>query len=172
MSSSDMDGRSWIRSTGSSRTPTKSSRCAVLRSDPLPFTRNTRWGVPSNAVSVCFSEMLPPFQFVTDGSCPRMCARYISSSTPVRPLASASFQRFFSIAMTCPLEVEPVDVALVEHEGRAEDHLAALDLDRAQPSRLEGRRIERTLAERMCDLHRQVAEVARVPQHDRVDPAV
>jgi hypothetical protein len=102
MSSSDMDGRDWIRSTGSSSTPTKSEYCAVFRSDPLPLTRSTRWGVPSNVVSVCLSEMFPPFQFVTEGSCPRMCARYMSSSTPVLPFASASFHRFFSIAMTFP----------------------------------------------------------------------
>src|SRR3989441_3540748 len=72
-------------------------------------------------------------------------------------------------------EVEAVDVALVENEGRAQQDLAAVDdLQFAQLASLDrgGAGLERAVGDRTQDVDRRVAEVHGIPEHDRLHAAL
>src|SRR5882672_2910956 len=94
------------------------------------------------------------------------------SATTTRPLPaprSTAAQRVAVMLAVSASEVEAVDVALGEDEGRAQQDLAAVDdLEVAQLASLDrgGAGLERPVGDRTQDVGRRVAEVHGIPEHD------
>src|SRR5436190_20052273 len=121
------------------------------------------------------------------GSWPSSCAS--GSSSPTRPRDRSAWDsrsaRSGSTSPTCSrrtswalesrddnlaLEVELVDVVLREGEGRAQQEVVALEGEGLQPPRVEAlvAGLQRPLGHCVGGPDREVPEVGRVPEHDRV----
>src|SRR5262249_60463737 len=89
-----------------------------------------------------------------------------------RTIAIASADRTMRITWRSS-EIERVDVRLRDQQRRAEHDLAAAYVERAEPAGHERRRrrLERPLRKPRRGLDREIPEIPRVPQHDRLDDA-
>src|ERR1039457_4007091 len=91
--------------------------------------------------------------------------------TTSQPAKCSAFGRRASWSVPHPtLKVELVDIRLIENHRIPQNHLIAANLDRTQPSRLEAARSLRysILRQHRRRVHRQVAQILRVPQDHRL----
>ena len=122
MSVSLMRSRSNRGMTSSIESPVNEASVTLARSEPEPFTHNTRTGYPRKSVSRDLAEVLPPPQLQTERSAPSLreratsCARVVGAETSVIVISP-------SVRVACNVERE--QASKNSHVMRRDSHYSS-----------------------------------------------